>query len=121
MPTRQNVTMLRLGISCCLLYLFRFFFKQKTAYEIKECDWSSDVCSSDLLQQRGVQGAGGKIGPRHARVPLVGRVKIQFGTPLDRLGESEPDRDDKHAVVIAGARVGLGELGCHCRLVSIGP
>eukprot|EP01086_Lenisia_limosa_P004369 TRINITY_DN195_c1_g1_i3.p1 TRINITY_DN195_c1_g1~~TRINITY_DN195_c1_g1_i3.p1 ORF type:complete len:119 (+),score=11.25 TRINITY_DN195_c1_g1_i3:58-414(+) len=23
-----------------------FFFKQKTAYEIKECDWSSDVCSS---------------------------------------------------------------------------
>src|ERR1051326_4684270 len=23
-------------------------FKQKTAYEIKECDWSSDVCSSDL-------------------------------------------------------------------------
>ena len=29
-----------------------FFFKQKTAYEIKECDWSSDVCSSDLLHPR---------------------------------------------------------------------
>ena len=27
-----------------------FFFKQKTAYEIKECDWSSDVCSSDLYE-----------------------------------------------------------------------
>ena len=26
-----------------------FIFKQKTAYEIKECDWSSDVCSSDLM------------------------------------------------------------------------
>src|SRR5210317_880025 len=26
-----------------------FFFKQKTAYEISECDWSSDVCSSDPL------------------------------------------------------------------------
>ena len=25
-----------------------FFFKQQTAYDIKECDWSSDVCSSDL-------------------------------------------------------------------------
>src|SRR5210317_2507943 len=25
-----------------------FFFTQKTAYEISECDWSSDVCSSDL-------------------------------------------------------------------------
>ena len=28
--------------------LANFFFKQKTAYEISECDWSSDVCSSDL-------------------------------------------------------------------------
>ena len=27
---------------------FVFFFKQKTAYEIYQCDWSSDVCSSDL-------------------------------------------------------------------------
>src|SRR5881296_4517064 len=26
-----------------------FFFKQKTAYEMLLCDWSSDVCSSDLL------------------------------------------------------------------------
>ena len=26
-----------------------FFFKQKTAYEIYQCDWSSDVCSSDLV------------------------------------------------------------------------
>ena len=32
--------------------LIVFFFKQKTAYEIKECDWSSDVCSSDLLDPR---------------------------------------------------------------------
>src|SRR5881296_2264169 len=28
-----------------------FFFKQKTAYEMLLCDWSSDVCSSDLLQE----------------------------------------------------------------------
>ena len=27
---------------------FFFFFKQKTEYEISECDWSSGVCSSDL-------------------------------------------------------------------------
>src|SRR3546814_4640278 len=27
-----------------------FFFKQKTAYEMRISDWSSDVCSSDLLQ-----------------------------------------------------------------------
>mgnify|MGYP000250374410 CR=1 FL=1 len=29
-------------------FMFFFFFKQKTAYEIVDCDWSSDVCSSDL-------------------------------------------------------------------------
>ena len=33
---------------CGLGGLFFFFFKQKTAYEILTCDWSSDVCSSDL-------------------------------------------------------------------------
>src|SRR3546814_2708683 len=30
---------------------FVFFFKQKTAYEMRISDWSSDVCSSDLLSQ----------------------------------------------------------------------
>src|SRR3546814_6083883 len=30
----------------CLLF---FFYKQKTAYEVRISDWSSDVCSSDLL------------------------------------------------------------------------
>src|SRR3546814_4641289 len=29
-----------------------FFFKQKTAYEMRISDWSSDVCSSDLLINR---------------------------------------------------------------------
>src|SRR3546814_2361062 len=32
-----------------LFYFFFFFFKQKTAYEMRISDWSSDVCSSDLL------------------------------------------------------------------------
>src|SRR3546814_8481257 len=32
----------------CLLYFDFFFFKQKTAYEMRISDWSSDVCSSDL-------------------------------------------------------------------------
>src|SRR3546814_3759683 len=34
-------------------YLLFFFFKQKTAYEMRISDWSSDVCSSDL--------AGGEV------------------------------------------------------------
>src|SRR3546814_9288319 len=31
-----------------LFYVICFFFKQKTAYEMRISDWSSDVCSSDL-------------------------------------------------------------------------
>src|SRR3546814_3922119 len=33
---------------CFYLLIFFFFFKQKTAYEMRISDWSSDVCSSDL-------------------------------------------------------------------------
>src|SRR3546814_10050153 len=33
----------------CVVSFF-FFFKQKTAYEMRISDWSSDVCSSDLYQ-----------------------------------------------------------------------
>src|SRR3546814_6243505 len=32
--------------------VFVFFFKHKTAYEMRISDWSSDVCSSDLVQHR---------------------------------------------------------------------
>src|SRR3546814_7125710 len=35
-----------------------FFFKQKTAYEMRISDWSSDVCSSDLLRNRVWYGMG---------------------------------------------------------------
>src|SRR3546814_9008147 len=35
------------GLRCVCLSFF-FFFKQKTAYELRISDWSSDVCSSDL-------------------------------------------------------------------------
>src|SRR3546814_6530895 len=42
-----------------------FFFKQKTAYEMRISDWSSDVCSSDLLAA--VAGAG----PAAILVPKV--------------------------------------------------
>src|SRR3546814_9497219 len=34
---------------CSYLFFYFFFFKQKTAYEMRISDWSSDVCSSDLL------------------------------------------------------------------------
>src|SRR3546814_13380434 len=50
---------------CCVLRVF--FFKQKTAYEMRISDWSSDVCSSDLQRRPGlVQGH-----PRGARTVLA--------------------------------------------------
>src|SRR3546814_11224514 len=42
---------------CVLLFFLFFFFKQKTAYEMRISDWSSDVCSSDLAAPRRVEGA----------------------------------------------------------------
>src|SRR3546814_5663403 len=39
-----------LPILLCVSNVFHFFFfKQKTAYEMRISDWSSDVCSSDLV------------------------------------------------------------------------
>src|SRR3546814_8744251 len=37
-----------LHLQFCVVF---FFFKQKTAYEMRISDWSSDVCSSDLTDQ----------------------------------------------------------------------
>src|SRR3546814_1221393 len=45
------------GCSCGRGGLFFFFFKQKTAYEMRISDWSSDVCSSDLTLKRLMGGA----------------------------------------------------------------
>src|SRR3546814_4941087 len=38
--------------------IFFFFFKQKTAYEMRISDWSSDVCSSDLQTYRYARAGG---------------------------------------------------------------
>src|SRR3546814_10758108 len=36
-------------------------FKQKTAYEMRISDWSSDVCSSDLVEAKDIHAARGKV------------------------------------------------------------
>src|SRR3546814_9285705 len=41
----MSASYIRLSLSCLCCV---FFFKQKTAYEMRISDWSSDVCSSDL-------------------------------------------------------------------------
>src|SRR3546814_4298608 len=52
--------------SCYMVrHLFFFFFKQKTAYEMRISDWSSDVCSSDLSSCRGLAGQHEDAGANH--------------------------------------------------------
>ena len=44
-----------------------FFFKQKTAYEIADSDWSSDVCSSDLVLRDSYRRRDGRCQPAEGR------------------------------------------------------
>src|SRR3546814_1619606 len=68
----------------CACIVFVFFFKQKTAYEMRISDWSSDVCSSDLqagvalaaLEQCQLAGDVALALSGHARVHRVGRVAV---------------------------------------------
>src|SRR3546814_10224907 len=61
---------------CYVIYVcLFFFFKQKTAYEMRISDWSSDVCSSDLLLQRLRQGMsllGIEGEPQEAQIKTIG-------------------------------------------------
>src|SRR3546814_5518516 len=64
--------------TCVCLRSFFFFFKQKTAYEMRISDWSSDVCSSDLLSLA--------IGRRGQNVRLASQLT---GWDIDILTEQE--------------------------------
>src|SRR3546814_14963754 len=50
-----------------------FFFKQKTAYEMRMSDWSSDVCSSDLKHVEFFRAPGAYEIPLAAKLLLDGR------------------------------------------------
>src|SRR3546814_16285189 len=54
--------------------MFLFFFKQKTAYEVRISDWSSDVCSSDLLENHLFHEIGLVVAIGFALVTLVAGV-----------------------------------------------
>src|SRR3546814_935673 len=53
------------------MFIFFFFFKQKTAYEMRISDWSSDVCSSDLELDQGRRLVG-VVDARLDRVRMPG-------------------------------------------------
>src|SRR3546814_5152163 len=79
-----------------------FFFKQKTAYEMRISDWSSDVCSSDLARpphrrpQRHGEILGGFV-DRIQPVATSGRRGAAKG-PRRRLGTGDIGRSEERRV-----------------------
>src|SRR3546814_8614765 len=77
---------------CCFvsLSIVFFFFKQKTAYEMRISDWSSDVCSSDLMARTDPAEAcpGNRLCRRHAcaRGGLQARGLPRYPDPDRRVG-----------------------------------
>src|SRR3546814_1635003 len=70
-------------------YSVFFFFKQKTAYEMRISDWSSDVCSSDLIARAAEHPHG---------LALVRRRRMaaqQDRRERGRQGEREDQRNDR--------------------------
>src|SRR3546814_2637374 len=86
-----------------------FFFKQKTAYEMRISDWSSDVCSSDLLPADGFVVVG-----RTAvdQAPVTGEsVPVDKEPVPDRaLAAAKPDTLEAKNRVFAGTINGSGAI-----------
>src|SRR3546814_4525572 len=85
-----------------VLVLFFFFFKQKTAYEMRISDWSSDVCSSDLIAvdviEHGMQDA--EIDPAAVILEIVDHCH----QAVQHRGRSEERRVGKECVSTCRSR-----------------
>src|SRR3546814_3757330 len=66
---------LSIALTCCF-----FFFKQKTAYEMRISDWSSDVCSSDLQSTEPPRASWRLFGSSQAGVMACARSSEPGGT-----------------------------------------
>src|SRR3546814_6144808 len=77
-----------------------FFFKQKTAYELRISDWSSDVCSSDLHQRGGKLPAAAEL--HHAIADGEIREREQ-----DELRRDGPGQDRHRRRIVAEGEGGL--------------
>src|SRR3546814_18812415 len=92
------------------VYFLFFFFKQKTAYEMRISDWSSDVCSSDLVEAVGPEGLEGQpllsyqIFVRDARDELESEQFPGWMQPINQFYRSEERRVGKECVSTCRSR-----------------
>src|SRR3546814_5230280 len=74
------------------LFVFFCFFKQKTAYEMRISDWSSDVCSSDLGHRRTGDLKGVKTMTHEIRESWLNAVAQGMAPLFEALDAPLPDR-----------------------------
>src|SRR3546814_16173204 len=91
-----------------------FFFKQKTAYEMRISDWSSDVCSSDLTGAGNGKPATKRDGPKKSTGKKATGKKLPGWMP-DAAAGGKPSRHDKQAAAkpAAGKPKAGGQGGIH--------
>src|SRR3546814_8721286 len=102
-----------------LFHVVFFFFKQKTAYEMRISDWSSDVCSSDLTAWL----RSADLGPvRFVDRPSDQRLVVEHGDEDDdirqmcataligRVGDEDVPRSDRRRIGV------MLEQRDHCRV-----
>src|SRR3546814_16943094 len=87
---------------------FFFFFKQKTAYEMRISDWSSDVCSSDLHAVTDRQWLARTL-RFPDRLDLVDEIHVTLAVRLERIDQTAEREDvmrllDRNAAVAAVCR-----------------
>src|SRR3546814_8315789 len=93
-----------------LCFKFFFFFKQKTEYEMRISDWSSDVCSSDLIGRESIS---------HRRVvivhPAIHLAATKGKARLQRISERPGNYTFDHAFIrdkfIACAQIAFELIG----------
>src|SRR3546814_14946668 len=99
-----------------ILVVFLFFFKQKTAYEMRISDWSSDVCSSDLPARcpggiaPTLQGPGRDLQRLRLGDRRRGTLRLRIAPRCAGLSRDRPGRDRKSVVSgkSVSVRVDLG-------------
>src|SRR3546814_12687431 len=82
---------------------FLFFFKQKTAYEMRISDWSSDVCSSDLKAF-----ASWSQTTREQRLDVLLAIQAEYARRQNEIGEAITEEMGAPNALGCGFHIGLG-------------
>src|SRR3546814_5612899 len=92
-----------------------FVFKQKTAYDMRISDWSSDVCSSDLLdlapQQFAYRQGARRVGPRLRRIHRPMELHLAGDIDFGDRGVGDEQPAGRRLSQRARAFVGIAEIG----------